>query len=256
MNTPSFLVGLDLQPDSCRAVRMRVDTPRPEVAAVAEITPGRPAPEEFFAEAALVAAVPGQYAIAKNIPLTDGGSDPCARALFELAQSLTGSPTDYWLDAAPTGLAGLMLGMAVRRSVLRQELLDPLAGMTGRTPIRAEVRGLALAHGYLAFCRPSRGGVLVMIDQDGGHGSAAVLYRNRVVALAHVPTGHLDLSAAADRERYAVEIKTVVSFRLAALFDYGLTLPPSALVVSGGAAEEALQAALQKQFTVPIERPG
>lgn len=256
MSESAFVVGIDPHPDEWRAVRMRLDGPRTEVSSVAMLSPGQAAPDGFFDEAEILLAVPGLLAVVKNIttPSASNG-DSRDRALFELAQSLTGGEREYLLDVAPTGLDGLMLGMAVRRAVLQREILQPMAELTSRMPVRAMVRGMALAHGYLAYCRPSRGGLLVMVDQGDSFASVALIYRNRVVALAHLPTEHFDLTMASDRDRYAIELKTVVTFRLAALFDYGLTLPSSALVVSGEQVDEDLRGVLERYFAVPIDSP-
>lgn len=250
------MLGIDPHPGHCRIVRVRSDNLRPEILEATDLDPSAPLDPDLCRETEIALTLPDHQVIVKYLALGGQTADDHDRALFELSRSLTGSEQNYLLDSIPTGLDCLHLGLAVRRDMLAATMMLPYKALLGANePTFALPRGLALAYGYLTFCVPASGNLVVLLDIATPAASIALIHNRNVVALANLPTDNLDLTVSADCERFAVELKTVVNFRLATLFGYGLTLPPAALVISDDHASDPLQSTLQTYFSMPILAP-
>ncbi len=256
MNAPRFVLGIDPHPDHCTAVRVRTDSIRPEILEVMVIDAATPLDPDFCRDSETAVTLADDQVVVKYLALADQSADDRERALFELAQSLTGAENEYLMDAVPTGLENLYLGLAVRRDVLGTTMILPYKELHGVVePTFALPRGLALARGYLAFCVPASGSLVVLLDIASPVASIALIHNRNIVALSNLPTTGFDFTVHQDCERFAVELKTVVNFRLATLFGYGLTLPPAALVVAGEYPASPLLTTIQGYFPMPILAP-
>ena len=255
MTSPRFILGLDPHPDHCRVVRVRVDSIRPEVVEAVTVDRFNPLNPDFCRDTEAAVIVPDHQVIVKYLTLPEQGTDIRDRALFELAQSLTGPEKDYLLDTLPTGLDRLNLGLAVRRDQLAAIMSLPYKEISSEVePTAALPRSLALAYGYLSYCVPASGNLVVLLDIAFPEASIAFVHNRAVVALMNLPTASIDFTNPPECERFTIELKTIVNFRLATLFGHGLTFSPAALVLSGDHTA-ALQHTLEKYFSMPIVPP-
>ena len=58
-----------------------------------------------------------------------------------------------------------------------------------------------------------------------------------------------------EREQLAVDLKTIVSFRLSSLMDRGVSTPLSTLILSGQGVDDDLRQVLQTYFPVGVKAP-
>jgi hypothetical protein len=248
------LIGIDRQSSGYHVADVREHEGRPEIVALKATQSDASWSFGDDEECRVAVAVPDDLVIIKHLSLTGAETDRRERALFELVQSLTGDESDYVYDVLGTSVDGLLLGAATRRIEFNERVVKPLQSWEGvpKAPF-ARMRALALGEGYRRFAIEQPGGVVVVADFDGARVSWCLLADR-----APVSAGYLNTSFNAPEDgdawrRFGAELRTSIEFRLAMLFDRGMTRPLAAVELAGDFPDTAVSE-VGGSFTVPVRR--
>ena len=253
------VIGLDIRGDGCCVARVRTDNGSALVeslqcvASADSLTP-------LLAGGRSVLAVPDRNVIVKTIPPPQIQNVAVADLVrFELGRTLLDDEAEFAFDYAQAGTDGRLLGLGYRRAYLRQICRPWGLDDESVDRVRFRSRALALGRGYLAHCERDPGDLVALADLNPPAVSICMIYRDSVVDLAWLDITALDLAAPADRERFAVDLKTMLNFRRGSLRDSGISMPLAALIVTGDLAVDQMQPTLQQYFPsgilVPRLRP-
>jgi hypothetical protein len=251
------VIGLDQRQGAVYAARVEHKTGRPEVKVLAVVDEGSDLPAELLENGRAVVAVPDNEVTVKRITLPVNDVNHLdLKIRFELAQSQLEDEEDFCFDIISTGRLNGFLGVIIRRTAL-SEIRSRLIGSTtaGESDAGWRVRAAALGRAYLAFCRREGGELVCLADFNGPLASLCFVFRDHIVALAHLALARFDLTTPDGVRSAVVELKTVLNFRLAALFQEGITLPLSGLIVCGEAAGEEFRSTLGEFFPAGITSP-
>ena len=227
----SAVLGIDLRGDSICTASVGETDGHAQILWLAQ----SPVSErmQFPDNVALSVAVPDHLVMVKNYLMRNGGgADIDLRLQFEMEQSLLESPELFQFDNVRTGLTDRYLGMIYRKERLAS-LINELGIAQPEGSTRYLARAAALGRGYKSFCRLSGGELQGVIDLTSTEASLCLLYRGEVTMLGHLKLDSYDLSSEVSLKRLAMEIKTIVSFKLSSLAEMGLSLPLSNLAVAG-----------------------
>jgi len=239
----------------CRA-SIDADTGRPTVTRLVEgrISSGNGG--ELTREGRVVVAVPDNDVQIKRLHLT-GPEEKTRRnrLLYELVQSVLEDEQSFVYDVHPAGCEGNWFGLTFRRRALEQLTLD--CGLAGAeiTPPDFLPRSIALGRAYLTFCRREEGDLVCLADLAPGAVSICFVRGGKIVDLAALTLGKSDYDSPAGREQLAVDLKTIVSFRLSSLMDRGVSTPLSTLIMSGRGVSGELRHTLHTYFPVGVKSP-
>ncbi len=198
-------------------------------------------------------AVPDNEVVVKRLRLNGNHqSDFHRRLSFELAQSSLEDEQLFQFDFYAIDEQNRYLGLVYRRELLAR--LKQSCGVEDQS-VEYRLRSIALGKGYLAFCRQEEGDLLCLADLTSEGVSICLLLRQRLIEVAFLPCTGYDIAAAEEKDRLAIDLKTVVNFRLAALLDYGVSLPLSGLVLSGSGIDSGFCETLEKYFHVGVTSP-
>lgn len=197
-------------------------------------------------------------AVVKKITVPRSSSPYAAEAAeFEMAQSLLEEPDQFYYETLALDDAGgcrRFLVVAYHRPEI--DRLIQTYQETLRKPSGFKLDAVALAAGYHAFCRREPGELQVLADLETDRAVVAILHRGKTYAVdyLHMAPGE-KLSPAAIR-KMAAEFKMMLSFHLAGLFQDGVSVPLSRIVLSGTYARDPLVVtALKEHFTAEIALP-
>jgi hypothetical protein len=210
---------------------------------------------ELLGTAAVTISVPDDECMIKNLRLQGASREEIeSRVRFELSQSVLESAAAFRFELISSSGEDRHIGVAYRRALL-EERVEALGLAAGEArPITFLPRSAALGKAYRTFCRPRGGDLICLADFAGSSVSICLLFHGETEALTWMPGS----AATADDmtvRRLAVNFKTVVNFKLLSLADYGITVPLSALVVSGAGMNEPLMQALQEYFPIGVNLP-
>ncbi len=255
MTEPFSTVGIDCRDDEWRIARVRHDGGRPTIEQLQRCTTDQLGACEAIRSDRVALAVPDHRALVKTLHL-NGGGDRSPLAAFEMAQAVLADETAYVFDAYPSGLGGLTIGSAIRREILDETVIAPFQHAAGSdlTP-SPMLRSIALGRGYVTFAAPESGDLIALADLACDPIPLCLIHGGRPVSVGHLAADRFDITEDQGRERLAIELKTVISFKLAALFDDGLTRPLSALLIAGAADDSPMRATLERYFSLPVAVP-
>lgn len=202
--------------------------------------------------------VASSLAVVKKIHIKKSPSaDAIEMARFELAQSLLDPPDSFYYDIVPlNGRDGFQrfLSIAYHKDEINR-LIEVYQTML-RKPSGFKLHAAALADGYRTFCRREAGDLQVLIDVQTDMVTLAIIYKDKLYGAGNLETIPGDTLSSASARKLAAEAKMMLSFDLSELFQAGITVPVSRMVISGRhAADELLIAALRERFTTPVVRP-
>lgn len=201
-------------------------------------------------------AVPDRLVMVKRLQVESSFAGSLQdRVHFELAQSLLEGEDEFHFDYLTVDGENRYLGMIVRREHLAA-IVDryTLGSLQADHRLSFQARAVALGKGYLAFCSSQNGDLTALVDLAGAAASISFIYHRQIVDIAALRTGY-DLSGESGRERFAVDLKTLVNYRLSTLFQSGISVPLGKLLLSGDAADDELFLKVQSYFPVGVDRP-
>jgi hypothetical protein len=256
MNQQSTL-GVDIRENGFFLAELDNSGARPRVKRLLRRSIESPEPVERLNGSSIRLAVPDGEVIVKPISVTGADSNEIKqRARFELGQTMLDPEDHFDYESVTTGRNDRYLGLIYRKQSVRQleerfQRLcpdsDPVSGF--------QARSLALALGYLSFCHTERGDFLALVDFGTRDASVAFLYQREIVALSSLP---VNIGSSPDDDfirSLAVDLKTIINYRLAALAEEGITVPVSTLVLSGDQYALSEHEPFCSYFPVEIVQP-
>ncbi len=202
----------------------------------------------------VVVSVSDETVLMKPIKVDRQAADRQQRAEFELSQSLTADESAYVFNTVETGLNDLLLGCVARRSELECNIPAAYGSLLENYPVKSALaRSIALARGFIQFGVKDTDGLICLAEASGPVISIALIINDKPVAFGRLALNRFDITTEPGRERLAVELKTIISFRLAALFEHGLTRPLSALLLSGQGFDGPMMETLRNYFSMPVQ---
>lgn len=214
-------LGIDCQGSEIYVVRVDDDGARPVVRSFEryETIPGA-----FNESPYCIRSISDRDVIVKSLNITTDqplSTDECAR--FELAASLLDPEQSFSFDLIETARPNRIVGLAYRKST------DSSSGSRSAGRMRAAALGM----GYLAYGRVEPGDLLCLADIGGDAVSICFVYQRKIIHLTHLALSDTKMESERLWKNLAVELKTVVNFKLAELADIGVTVPLAKLVLSG-----------------------
>lgn len=195
---------------------------------------------QFPDKVTLAIAVPDDSVMVKNYLMPNvAGSNIDLRLQFEMAQSLLDESDQFQFAVVKTGLPDRYLGLISRKTSIKS-LGDKLA-IPAESSTLPLARGAALGKGFRKFGKMPGGELLGVMDITPTKLSLCLLYRGEVTALGHLKLDEYSLTDELSLKRLAMEVKTLVSFKLATLAEMGLSLPMSSLTVTGEISDLLLE---------------
>jgi hypothetical protein len=249
-------IGIDRRGNTFYAVEVDFDAGRPSIVRFYRGDTSPAGDEAWAGDTSIAVTVPDDLAIVKAI-CPGSGQFPSVedRLRFELGQSLLEDESVFHFLIQPTGNERRYLGAALRRHLL-SELRSGygLEEQTDADPVY-QLRSFALGRGYLNFCRRESGDLIALVDLCHGRVSVCLVYRDQIVDVISLKPGEASPDAPEARDRLAVDLKTVVNFRLAGLMEAGVTVPVSSLLITGQDVDPSLIEAVRRYFKVNIGQP-
>lgn len=237
-------LGIDPYGEYVVAVRVDHDGGRPVVRSAERL---ESADSAEVGTARCVCAVPDRDVIVKSLHVrSDQPLSQEDRARFEMAASLLDPESEFTIDLIPTAREHRVVGLAYRR----RDRATPPEGAR----VDGRMRAAALGMGYLAFGRIEPGDLLCLADIGIDAVSICLLYQKRIINLAHLSLNGFDPATERGCRQAAVELRTVVNFKLAELAEWGITVPLAKLILSGRCRDTALPE-FTRLFPSGVARP-
>lgn len=242
--------------DKLFATRVEHDGVRPKVTSL--LTSDDSPDSESLGSGRLFFGVDTRLAVVKKIQVKKYSSIEAAEiARFEMAHSLLEEADNYYFDTLPlengNGFRRFMSIAYHRREIDR--MIESYSENL-RKPSGFKLNAVALASGFSAFCRIDPGELQVLADFGPDIVLMAVLHRDKLYSVNYLeiePSREISSGAA---RKLAAEFKLTLSYHLAELFQDGITVPLSRIILSGlHARNELLTAALNDQFPAEITLP-
>ena len=250
-------VGLDCRGHSFLIAEVAEDGGRPSIAGL--IVSDQPPGERFGPddERAVGMTISDRLATIKVVFLDHASGLPEEDLVrFELGRALLEPEREFEMGVERTGTDGRYLGVTVRRHCLKDVgKAFGFGDLDIRPGMHFEVRSIAIGRGYLAYCHPSEGDLMALVDLAGEVASICLLYRRRVVDVASIVLTSLEEVGPGWAERFAVDLKTVINFRMANLLDAGIGVPLSRLLLWGERVDDSFRESLQSMFPIAIGEP-
>lgn len=251
-------IGLDRRSSGIYLAEVQVSDDLPEILALRRAGEVELAGHPDITTATIACTFPDRLAQVKTIHVgLDSRFDIDDQVAFELSQSLLESPDNFSFESINTGFGSRHLGFISRREQLKDVVSSyRLPKSSDNMPsVAARCRALALGLGYINYCIPNGGELVVLVDLGGSAASIAIVLGQGVVGVAWLPLERFDLSAESGREKLAVELKTLINYNLSALMSDGISQPMTALLVSGDGADEPVSRSLDRYFSGLVRTP-
>jgi len=250
-------IGVDLRGTDFLVVAARTESGRTVVESLNRSTAPPGNDLELAGHTGVTLAVPDSRVLAKTIRLQiDDPTSEQDRLRFELAQSLLEGEDSFHFDFVATGRAGYHLGLAFRREHLAEIAHNHGFGTAFREGrLSFQSRAVALGRGYLTFGIGGDGDLVTLVDLDDDSASICFVYKRHIVGVASLALAGHDLAAENGRQRFAIDLKTVLNYRQATLLNTGISVPPAGLILCGDLVDDALQRTLHAYFPAGVTRP-
>lgn len=252
----SFVVtGIDKRGDQFLTARIKLQSGRPIVEMLQQNDQNDQIEELPFPtekKGTITWGVSDSEAIIKPLRVPEAGpADPCELGRFELLQGMLEEEEKFITSVLPTRVMHRVLGIAWRKRNL--PIIDSENG-SGLKPSFCS-RGIALGRGYIEFCHVGQGELIAVVDISPDCASLCLLFRRQAVDLACLPAEPEMFSAPEQVSRFAIDLKTVVNDKLASLQSDGISVPLSALVISGHGVDEQVRQRMTEFFRVGVLAP-
>jgi hypothetical protein len=251
------VIGLDRDGASICMAEVAFESGRERIVALRETTPDMTPHLGLEPSSAMVVAVPDRAAIVKRLavpkPLSISVSDYCR---FEIEQSLLDSPGEFCLDHYHVEETDSVLGFAIRRERL-SENLQSYGFSNGSSPppdTGCRTRALALGLGYLSFCDGHPGRVTGLADICTSGVSLCLIHDRRIVMVSYLGAEGYDPRSYDGRHRLAIELKTVFNFLTDSSRSAEVSQPLSHLLLSGSGLDSELEEVVGDYFPGSVSR--
>lgn len=250
-------IGVDLRDNVFYAAKVLHGMGRPQVKALIRYEKDHLTNHPLLSSGKVILSIPENMAIIKRIKLNDEKVDDFKnRGCFEMLQSIPDNPADYCCEILETGVNGTYLGLAAHKNTLESSIIDPFceAAKLDEKP-SGQVRGAALGMGYITFCYLDSGGLVALVDAHDKMISICFVYKRNIIGIAHLLVDKIDMSNEKGLESFAIELKTLINHNINSIFDDNVTLPLSALFISGFDSINQVEPVLRKYFPIQVGSP-
>lgn len=256
MTESSTKIGIDNSDGIFHVARIKYCSGRPEIKALFTFEKSFSGEQNLLEGGKIIFSVPDNEVIMKKIILDNNENDCNLRARFEMEQSLLEDEKNFCFETITTGKKNNFLGLIVRKQLLEKTVLN-LSDYKkeSMTDIAYQMRAVALAKGYLNFCRLSGGELISLVDINKQIASIAFIYRNKIIDLTYMVMDKYDINTNDGKKKLSVDLRTVINFKLAGFLEQEISVPLSSLVVSGQSIDEETTALLKNCFPIDIETP-
>jgi len=255
VETGGIRYGLDILPGRvvfarCSGSREEMNINRLEEVPTDEIRPGL-----VDRDGQIFFSIPEKEAIIKRVMIPDMPEiDPDKLAKFEMLASLIDDPEDFYLESFALNGPPYRLSVAYNRAAV-----DTRYAFVEKNLIRPagyRLRSLALATGYMEFCRKESTDLVCLVDIGSEIVSYCFLDDNRIIwpgAMDRIePSGGI---SAAGIDSFALDLVAVLKYRLALLAPGDRSAHLSQVVLAGPAADEELARRLGKSLSAEVTFP-
>ncbi|MFH1700698.1 MAG: hypothetical protein ABIE07_08945 [Candidatus Zixiibacteriota bacterium] len=180
-----------------------------------------------------------------------------AVAQFEMAQCLLEPESEFYFDNLPLESDNgfqRFLTIAYHRHAIDRLIEDCEKYLP--CPSGFKLDALALSAGYLTFCRIEPGDLQALLNIESDLITIAFIYKQKLQAVGYLKSNiHDDMSVESAR-KIAGELRMAISYRQSELFNDGITIPLSRLIVCGGCArKEIIISAIVEQMATELTLP-
>lgn len=253
MNESLIQIGIDCRDNLYYAARVNYSGGRPDVKALLRLDKDNLKNHQLLKGDNIIFSVDDDSVIFKKIRIDKNDSKLSQKINFELSQSMLDDESNFLFDYIESYNSNKFMGMIVNRSGIEKLISD--LSLSDNEKIGFLARSVGLAKGYITFCRQTGGELIALLDFNSPLVSIAFLYKNKIIDLAHVKMGNPNIKNELGLNKLAVEIKTLLNFKQAAISNEGINLPLSAIVVSGYDFEDQLFLKFKEYFNLPLSYP-
>ena len=250
-------IGVDLRDNIYYTARVLHGVGRPQVKALIRYEKDHLTNHPLLNSGRVILSIPENKTIVKRIKLIDEKvEDFKNRACFEILQSIPDDPAGYCCEILETSVKGTYLGLATPKKSLESSIIDPFykAAKLDEKP-GGQVRAVALGMGYINFCYLEGGDLVALVDAHDKMVSICFVYKRNIIGIANLLVEKIDMSNEKGLESFAVELKTLINYNLNSIFDDNVTLPLSALYLSGFDSVNQVTPVLSKYFPIRVDLP-
>jgi len=176
---------------------------------------------------------------------------------FEMSQMLLDRPDAFYFDSLPLDEPdGCRRFLAIAYHRRRIDACIEEYTQRLRKPSGFKLDAVALATGYLTFCRVAPGDLQVLIDIGPENATIALIHNRRLRSVGRLDAPFSSGVTIPLANRLGAELKMKLGYLLAELFDEGITVPVARVILSGPyAGDDLLAAALAEHITAEVSRP-
>lgn len=249
-------IGIDRRIETYFAARVSYSTGRPAIKSLLRFEQKDIENLTHLGGADLRIAVPDRLVTIKEIPLSGQDEKDRKKIIFELSATVPEPEENYHYDSLPTAVENHSLGLMTRTEQLEQ-ILKPFEQVENQTDTLLRSAGLAL--GYINFCQHSGGGLIALADFNLDALSLAFVHENKILDLGYFNLAPFDLENDSGWSKLATELKIYFNYKQTIFMNRGISLPLSALILSGGEIEpkrvDQLSAVLKTEIKKPQINP-
>jgi len=257
MTSDQTSVGIDHRSGHYYLARVRHEASGHEVISLDTIAESDMQKDLVRAGEPVILAVPDNQVVVKNLRIHDEGRWEARHlAQFELSMSLLDDENEFCFAILPTRDANHCLGLMTRRRNLARignSLFPSGVGVADVSP-KYEMQAVALGKGYINFCHPKGGDLVCLVDFGNDAASICIVLKHKIIDVACLSMDGFYPDQEQGLNKMAIEIRTVVSFRLASLF-HSSAPPLSALHISGNVRDSSIGNVLEQHFQITVTTP-
>lgn len=249
-------VGIDRRNDTTYAARVKIGSGRPQIMALVRSDSQHLVEHDLLRDSELVFSVPDAEAAVHRFHVdSQDTSEVDLKARFELAQSVLDDESAFVYDTVVSDTPHCCLGMVMRRKRLEELMPQRYPGLyMGAHTGPSRLRAVALGYGYLGFCRPAGGEFVCLADFADTQASLCFVYKGRVIGLGYLGSEYMNTGDVSGLRRLGIEFKTVVSFQSDGLFERGVSVPLSRILITGD-NDGRIAEELAGHFTAQVDHP-
>ncbi|MEA1981009.1 MAG: hypothetical protein U9N54_08550 [candidate division Zixibacteria bacterium] len=236
MSNSIIKIGLDKRDKMIYAARVKTGKTRFEIKALIRLNSEFPLKHDLIEDGDLHFAIPDSQVMLKQIRISpESQYSTHEQAKFEMIQSVLEDESVFSFESEETSQTNNIIGTIFRKERSDKLIASYNANNFDKNRIKKfRVRSLALGKGYLNFCHPETGELACIADFCKEVVSICLIYQKKILNVASIDLQKFDFSNENDIDKITMEFKTILNFKLSSIFDKGITVPLSSLMIIGG----------------------